>query len=79
MACETEAADFILESSSNICSNVMLEMKKSSIKLKLESVLCLYNLIQYCSKPESVQNLIRKNLLGILNDELHDGTENCAL
>ena len=46
IACSPEAAVAIAESPSNICSNILLEVKKKPTSIKQESILILANLLK---------------------------------
>lgn len=49
LACSPESAVLIAESPANICSNILLEVKKRSILSKKESLLVLANLVKNLS------------------------------
>lgn len=67
-------AELIMSSRPDICINVMLEIKKNSLKMKQESLFFFCNLIHKMKdKREYIERLCNHNLLGIIHDELTSG------
>uniref|UniRef100_A0A7S3FUZ8 Uncharacterized protein n=1 Tax=Strombidium rassoulzadegani TaxID=1082188 RepID=A0A7S3FUZ8_9SPIT len=68
MACETESADEIILSPTNVMANAVIEINLKIERLRYESLLFVANLMYTTSRPELIQKVINQNFYLMVNE-----------